>query len=68
MEIIHREIFGPVLPVVTVDDLDEAIAYANDSDYGLISSLQQTHCVTLRGKGKTGSGRSARQSHGNDRF
>ncbi len=39
MEIIHREIFGPVIPVVTFDDLDEAIAYANDSDYGLTSSI-----------------------------
>ncbi len=39
MEIIHREIFGPVAPVVTFDDLDEAIAYANDSDYGLTSSI-----------------------------
>ncbi|MCC7176455.1 MAG: aldehyde dehydrogenase [Bryobacterales bacterium] len=39
MEIIHREIFGPVAPVVTFEDLDEAIAYANDSDYGLTSSI-----------------------------
>lgn len=39
MEIIRREIFGPVVPIVTFDDLDEAIAYANDSDYGLTSSI-----------------------------
>jgi lactaldehyde dehydrogenase/glycolaldehyde dehydrogenase len=39
MEIIHREIFAPVAPVVTFDDLDQAIAYANDSDYGLTSSI-----------------------------
>jgi lactaldehyde dehydrogenase / glycolaldehyde dehydrogenase len=39
MEIIHREIFGPVVPLVTFEDLDEAIAYANDSDYGLTSSI-----------------------------
>jgi lactaldehyde dehydrogenase/glycolaldehyde dehydrogenase len=39
MEIVRREIFGPVAPVVTFDDLDEAIAYANDSDYGLTSSI-----------------------------
>ncbi len=39
MEIIRREIFGPVAPVVTFDDLDQAIAFANDSDYGLTSSI-----------------------------
>ena len=39
MEIIQREVFGPVIPVVEVEDLDEAIAYANDSDYGLTSSI-----------------------------
>jgi lactaldehyde dehydrogenase/glycolaldehyde dehydrogenase len=39
MEIIHREIFGPVAPVVTFEDLDEAIAFANDSDFGLTSSI-----------------------------
>ena len=39
MEIIQREVFGPVAPVVTFDDLDEAIAYANDSEYGLTSSI-----------------------------
>ena len=39
MEIIRQEIFGPVIPVVTFDGLDEAIACANDSDYGLTSSI-----------------------------
>lgn len=39
MEIIRREIFGPVSPVVPFHDLDEAIAYANDSEYGLTSSI-----------------------------
>lgn len=39
MEIIRREIFGPVVPVVTFHDLEEAIALANDSDYGLTSSI-----------------------------
>lgn len=39
MEIIRREIFGPVAPVVTFEDLDQAIEYANDSDYGLTSSI-----------------------------
>lgn len=39
MEIMRKEIFGPVLPVQIVDDLDEAIALANDCEYGLTSSL-----------------------------
>ncbi len=39
MDVIQREIFGPVAPVVTFDDLDEAIAFANDSEYGLTSSI-----------------------------
>ncbi len=39
MDIIQQEIFGPVLPVVTYEDLDEAIEYANDCEYGLTSSI-----------------------------
>ncbi len=39
MEIMHKEIFGPVLPIATFKDLDEAIEYANDCDYGLTSSI-----------------------------
>ncbi len=39
MDIMRREIFGPVLPIQIVDSLDEAIALANDSDYGLTSSV-----------------------------
>ncbi len=33
------EIFGPVLSVLTVSSLDEAIAMANDTDYGLTAAL-----------------------------
>lgn len=39
MDIMTQEIFGPVLPIQIVDDLDEAIAYANDSEFGLTSSI-----------------------------
>jgi len=39
MEIVRREVFGPVVPVISFDDLDQAIEYANDSDYGLTSSI-----------------------------
>ena len=37
--IMRSEIFGPVLPVQAVDGIDEAIVMANDSDYGLTSSI-----------------------------
>jgi succinylglutamic semialdehyde dehydrogenase len=33
------EIFGPEASVYTVDDLDQAIAAVNDSDYGLAASI-----------------------------
>ncbi|EGB15991.1 Aldehyde Dehydrogenase [Pseudodesulfovibrio mercurii] len=45
MEIVRKEIFGPVLPVVKVDDFDQAIDLANDCEYGLTSSIF-THNVT----------------------
>ncbi len=38
-EILGREIFGPVAPVVAFDTEAEAISLANDSDYGLIAYL-----------------------------
>ncbi|WP_342566301.1 aldehyde dehydrogenase [Paenibacillus sp. FSL R7-0345] len=39
MEIVQDEIFGPVIPIVTFATLDEAIELANDSEFGLTSSL-----------------------------
>ncbi len=38
-EIMQNEIFGPVVPINVVNSLDEAIERANDSDYGLTSSI-----------------------------
>ena len=35
----REEVFGPVAPIVRVDSVDQAIALANDSDYGLSGSL-----------------------------
>jgi acyl-CoA reductase-like NAD-dependent aldehyde dehydrogenase len=39
MKIAREEIFGPVATVIEVADVDEAIAIANDSDYGLASAV-----------------------------
>ncbi|HUI85531.1 MAG TPA: aldehyde dehydrogenase [Nitrososphaerales archaeon] len=35
--LVQEEIFGPVVPVLGVDDFDQAIELANDSKYGLAS-------------------------------
>ena len=35
MTIAQEEIFGPVMSVITYNDLDEAIEIANDTKYGL---------------------------------
>src|SRR5947208_11054755 len=53
MLIYREETFGPVAPVVVFDDDDQAIAMANDTDYGLASyvytnSLQRAFKVMER--------------------
>lgn len=37
--VVREEVFGPALPIMRVKDLDEAIERANDSIYGLGSSI-----------------------------
>lgn len=39
MTIAREEIFGPVLSVITVGSADEALAIANNTDYGLAASV-----------------------------
>ncbi|WP_255334029.1 aldehyde dehydrogenase [Methanosarcina sp. KYL-1] len=46
--LLNEEVFGPVLPVVTVKDLDEAIEEANNTRYGLGASLWTKNLDRIR--------------------
>jgi acyl-CoA reductase-like NAD-dependent aldehyde dehydrogenase len=39
MKLMRDETFGPVIPVMAYADLDEAVALANDTDYGLSAAV-----------------------------
>ncbi len=39
MEIYREEIFGPVACVIRVEDAEEAVSVANDTDFGLVASV-----------------------------
>jgi succinate-semialdehyde dehydrogenase/glutarate-semialdehyde dehydrogenase len=39
MRVMREESFGPLLPIMRVASLDEALRLANDSDYGLTASI-----------------------------
>jgi lactaldehyde dehydrogenase/glycolaldehyde dehydrogenase len=46
MEVVRKEVFGPVLPVLPFSDFDEAVALANDCEYGLTSSIYTSNVNT----------------------
>ncbi|HEU4658868.1 MAG TPA: aldehyde dehydrogenase family protein, partial [Capillimicrobium sp.] len=39
MRIFREEVFGPVVTVTPFDDVDEAVALANDTEYGLSAAV-----------------------------
>lgn len=39
MTIVHEESFGPILPIIKFQTLEQAIEYANDADYGLAAMV-----------------------------
>ncbi|HEV7207658.1 MAG TPA: NAD-dependent succinate-semialdehyde dehydrogenase [Mycobacteriales bacterium] len=41
--ILREEIFGPVAPLVTFEDIDDAVRMANDTEYGLVSYVYTTN-------------------------
>ncbi|MEI7497468.1 MAG: aldehyde dehydrogenase family protein, partial [Betaproteobacteria bacterium] len=43
----REEIFGPVLVIIDYDTLEEAIAIANDTPYGLAAYVSGTDVATL---------------------
>ncbi|SNT08910.1 MULTISPECIES: aldehyde dehydrogenase [unclassified Azospirillum] len=57
MRIAREEIFGPVLVVLPYDSLDQAIAMANDSPYGLngaVFTTDQTQAVAIARRIRSG--------------
>lgn len=56
MTIAREEIFGPVLSIIPYDNDEEAVAIANDTDYGLSGyvSGEPTHAQAIAKKLRTG--------------
>ncbi len=47
MTVAREEIFGPVLVIIGYDTVDEAVAIANDTPYGLAAYVSGTDTATL---------------------
>jgi len=47
MTIVHEESFGPILPVIKFNSLDQVIGYANDSEYGLAAMVCTKEMKTI---------------------
>jgi succinate-semialdehyde dehydrogenase/glutarate-semialdehyde dehydrogenase len=48
MKVMREETFGPVLPIMAVDSVDEAIRLANDTEYGLTASAWTADAAAAR--------------------
>lgn len=48
MHIAREEVFGPVLSIMTVGSVDEAVSVANDSPFGLAASVWSDHLEATR--------------------
>ena len=46
MRIVDEEIFGPVITVIPVDNIDEAVALANDNSFGLSAEVWTSDLAT----------------------
>jgi aldehyde dehydrogenase (NAD+) len=55
-QICREEIFGPIAVLLPYDEVDEAIAIANDSDYGLAASIHgdRAEAIGLAGRLRAG--------------